>query len=56
MNLKIKKLTHDAIIPFKAHRYDAGFDMFSNENTLIKPGEHKKITTGIAVDLSLIHI
>lgn len=56
MNLKIKKLTHDAIIPFKAHRYDAGFDMFSNENTLIKPGEHKKITTGIAIDIPEGHV
>ena len=56
MNLKVKKLEKDAILPVKAHKYDAGFDMFSNENLMIKPGEHKMVKTGIAVDIPEGHV
>lgn len=56
MNLEIKKLTKDAILPYKAHKYDAGFDMFANEKCVIKPGEHKKIKTGIAVNIPEGHV
>ena len=56
MNLEIKKLTEDAILPYKAHKYDAGFDMFANEKRVIKPGEHKKIKTGIAVNIPEGHV
>lgn len=56
MELKIKKLTEDAIVPYKAHKYDAGFDMFSNEKVIIAPGEHKKVKTGIAIDIPEGHV
>lgn len=56
MELKIKKLTNDAILPYKHYKYDAGFDMFANERVIIKPGEHKKVKTGIAVDIPEGHV
>lgn len=49
--VRVKKLHKDAIIPFKAHRQDAGFDLFSTVDTNILPGETVVIKTGIAVQL-----
>lgn len=56
MKLQVKKLTKSAIIPTKAHRTDAGFDLYSDENVVIQPGEHKKIKTGIAIDIPEGHV
>lgn len=55
-SLKVKKLEKDAILPQKAHDYDAGFDIFSNERKFIKPGEHAKIKSGIAIDIPEGHV
>lgn len=49
--LKIKKLYPDAKLPSFAHPGDAGMDLFARENIIIKPGERKKISTGIAVEI-----
>ena len=47
--IKYKKLHPEAIIPSYAHSYgDAGMDLFSIEDTVIKPGERKVVRTGIA--------
>lgn len=54
--LNIKKLSKTAIIPTKAHYYDAGFDMYSDENVTIQNGEHYKIKTGIAVQIPEGHV
>jgi len=51
IQLKVKKLHKDAVIPFKAHKSDAGFDLFSTEDINIVPGETLIIKTGIAVQL-----
>lgn len=50
MKIKIKKLNPDAIIPSYAHKGDAGLDIFSIENKVIKSGERKVIGTGISVE------
>ena len=49
--LLIKKLHNEAKIPEKAHKTDAGFDLFSVEETVISPGEYKLIKTGISIQL-----
>ena len=49
MELKVKKLTETAILPVKAHKCDLGYDIFSDETVLIKPGEYKFVKTGISI-------
>lgn len=51
INIKIKKLKENAIIPSYAHEGDAGLDLHSCENYIIKPGERQLISTGIAIEL-----
>lgn len=49
MKVKIKKLKEDAIIPKRAHSYDAGLDLYSNEEEVLNPNEIKLIKTGISI-------
>jgi dUTP pyrophosphatase len=49
--LFIKKIKSNAKIPYKAHKTDAGFDLFSIESQEIKSGETKLIKTGISIQL-----
>lgn len=49
--IKIKKLSADAILPKKAHPSDAGYDLFANEAMTVLPGESVLISTGIAIAL-----
>ncbi|MDD5191646.1 MAG: dUTP diphosphatase [Candidatus Nanoarchaeia archaeon] len=51
ISVKVKKLHPDAIIPYYAHDGDAGLDIFSNEDCIIKAGERKLISTGISMEL-----
>ncbi|GAB6255140.1 dUTP diphosphatase [Peribacillus sp. N1] len=51
MKLLIKKLNSDAKLPEKAHKTDAGFDLFSIESKEILAGETKLIKTGISIQL-----
>lgn len=46
--IKIKKLNKDAILPSYAHSGDAGLDLYSTEEVIIKPHERKQIKTGLA--------
>ncbi|MEI6970669.1 MAG: dUTP diphosphatase [bacterium] len=49
--VKVKRLDAGAMLPQYAHEGDAGMDVFSNEDTVIEPGEHKLVKTGIAIEL-----
>lgn len=49
MQVKVKKLTKDAKIPKIEHEGDAGFDLYSNEETTILPMERKLVGTGISI-------
>ena len=49
--LKVQKIHEDAIIPNYAHVGDAGLDLFSIEEKLIKSGESALIKTGIKIEL-----
>lgn len=46
--LNIKKLDKDAIVPKYAHEGDAGLDLFSNEECILKAGERRAVKTGIS--------
>ncbi len=49
--LKVKKLNQDAKLPNFAHKGDAGMDVYSIEEAVIKSGETKLIRTGISIEL-----
>ncbi|WP_432400659.1 dUTP diphosphatase [Wukongibacter sp. M2B1] len=51
LELKIKKIHQDAIIPKYAHATDAGMDLYSIEEKIINPGESTLIKTGIVIEL-----
>lgn len=53
MELKIKKLNENAVIPKAATVGSAGMDLYSNlkESVTINPGERALIPTGIAISL-----
>ncbi|THE14712.1 dUTP diphosphatase [Bacillus timonensis] len=50
-NLKVMLLNEDARLPLQANPGDAGLDLFSAEEKVIKPGEAKFIKTGIKMEL-----
>ena len=47
MVIKFKKLTSTAKLPTYAHPGDAGMDIYSDEEVVLKPGETKIIKTGL---------
>lgn len=51
VNVKIKKLHPDAVIPQYATLGSAGFDLVAVEDVLIEPGETRKIPLGLAFEL-----
>ena len=53
MKVKIKKLRKDAIIPSYFHDSDAGADLCSCDDYVLKPGERALIKTGLSIALPL---
>src|SRR5207247_4375952 len=51
MNLKVKRLVSDAVLPSYSHAGDAGLDLFAAVNAVLAPGEAALIQTGIAIEL-----
>ncbi len=51
INLKIKRLFDNAILPTKAYLDDAAFDIYSPEDVIIKPHSSTIIDTGIATEI-----
>jgi len=51
IDINLKKTRPDAKIPFHATEGSAGCDLCAAEETLILPGETKKIPTGIAIEI-----
>jgi dUTP pyrophosphatase len=47
--VSVKKLDLDSFIPTKAHKDDAGWDLYSNQNLIIYPGDKAVVKTGIAL-------
>lgn len=51
LNVKIKRLNENAVIPKYAHEFDAGFDLVATEDIIVEPGETVKVPTGLAFEL-----
>ncbi len=51
MQLKIKKIKSDAIVPTRAHHDDAGIDMYACGQYIVEPGTSVKIGTGVALHI-----
>lgn len=49
MNIDIKLLHPDAVIPTRANDSDAGYDLYAIEPTVIFPFERKLIKTGVSM-------
>ena len=49
--VKIKKLHPDAKVPLHMTEQAAGCDFYSIEDVIIKPGETKKIATGVSFEI-----
>jgi dUTP pyrophosphatase len=47
MELKVKRLNNDAKLPRYGHPGDAGLDLFSVVDAVLKPGEAQPVPTGI---------
>ncbi|HQL11928.1 MAG TPA: dUTP diphosphatase [bacterium] len=52
MIVKILKINKDAIIPNYVIKGDAGLDLYSLEDYVLKPGERKVFFTGIKMEFS----
>ena len=50
-NIKVKKLTKTAKLPTQGSEYAAGWDLYSDGEYEIAPGETVKIKTGLAFEL-----
>ena len=55
MNIKVKKLHQDAIIPSKNSFTDAGYDLYALNGDTIKPAERKLVSTGISLAINERH-
>ena len=51
VNLKVKKLHPDAIIPTRSNPTDSGLDLYSLEDHTLTPGQTALIKTGIAFEI-----
>ncbi len=51
IQIKIKKLNPEAIIPKYAHPGDAGLDLCSCENYILGPGERGIFGTGLSIEI-----
>jgi dUTP pyrophosphatase len=49
IKVKIKKIKENAIVPKYAHEGDAGVDLYSTEEHLLKAGERVLVSTGIKI-------
>jgi dUTP pyrophosphatase len=56
MELKVKKIHPDAKLPQYSHKGDAGLDLFSSADCVLKKGEVKPIPTGIKMAIPGGHV
>lgn len=50
MEIKVKKLKDDAVLPSYSHEGDVGMDVYSLEDYELKPGERKIFFVGFALE------
>src|ERR1700741_4693594 len=51
MELRVTRLTDNAVVPTRAHPGDAGLDLYSTEIAHLGPGERWSVGTGIAIEI-----
>ncbi|MEH6941651.1 dUTP diphosphatase [Bacillus sp. JJ722] len=51
MNLKVKRLHTDAVLPQYAHEGDSGFDLVAVSDVVVEPGETVRVPTGLAFEI-----
>jgi dUTP pyrophosphatase len=51
VNVKVKRLHPDAVIPMYAREGDSGFDLVAVEDVIIEPGETALVKTGLAFEI-----
>lgn len=51
MQIQIKKLSSDAIIPTQNKRFDAGYDLYSTTTEFLPSGERKLFKTDISMSI-----
>lgn len=51
MNIKVKKLREDAIIPTRANSTDAGLDLYSTQDLIVLKNSRAMIETGISLEI-----
>ena len=51
MEIYFRKVRPNAITPFRAHDWDAGYDLYSCENVSLSPMERKTISIGIEIQI-----
>lgn len=56
MNIKVKKLHPDAIIPNIAHEGDAGFDLYTIDDVIVEPGQRAQVPVGLAFEIPLGYV
>lgn len=49
--LKVKRIDKEVPLPSYAHRGDAGLDLFSSEDVVLKPFERRLVGTGIKIEI-----
>lgn len=49
LRIKINKIKENAILPHYAHEGDAGVDLYSAEDYVLKPGQRILVSTGIKI-------
>ncbi len=49
--LKVKKLSDTAILPTKANEFDAGLDLYADQDCTLKSGQQELISTSIAMEI-----
>ena len=51
IDVAVRRLHADAVLPIQAYEGDAGVDLASCEEVRLEPGERAVIPTGIAVEI-----
>ena len=51
IDIKVKKINPNAVVPKYAHSTDTGFDLFTAEDTTIQPNKKAIIRTGLVFEI-----
>ncbi|MGH3078920.1 MAG: dUTP diphosphatase [Gaiellaceae bacterium] len=51
MDVAVRRLRDDAVLPRQAYEGDAGLDLASCEDVVLEPGERATVRTGLAVEI-----